>query len=282
MLPAQLAGVSQGRQPAAKDMPADRVADGKYVRPLRDYQVLFGVPASPSHAAGRSDRRHHARPEAGRRRAGPGEAAGRGRQAGRGHGEGRRQGVAAPARRRGRVSARTLEQELDAAKAAIDELIEEQPGHGRPNRQAAIGGRAAHRPAHPCHGAVRCGRHLARWASTIATTTARSRAGAVSRYAPHTVVGAIIAVNVAIWLVDVFSPMHRDAAGGRPLAQRSDGRPRRHAHPAVAVVAVSDRRLRPLSRTVSSTFSFNMLVLFFLGRDVEEAYGRRSSCGCTW
>lgn len=30
-------------QPAAKDDPADRVVDGKYVRPIRDYQVLLGA-----------------------------------------------------------------------------------------------------------------------------------------------------------------------------------------------------------------------------------------------
>jgi septal ring factor EnvC (AmiA/AmiB activator) len=42
MLPAHsLPEYLKDGKPTDKDDPADRVADGKYVRPLRDYQVLF-------------------------------------------------------------------------------------------------------------------------------------------------------------------------------------------------------------------------------------------------
>ena len=95
-------------------------------------------------------------------------------------------------------------------------------------------------------------------------------------YAPHTVVGWIIAINVAVWLVDDSSAGRPPEArpDHRPLAQRPTGGSRRHAHPPwlwwqflTAGFAHSPAiRAYPVG---------NMLVLFFLGRDVEECYGAK-------
>ena len=83
--------------------------------------------------------------------------------------------------------------------------------------------------------------------------------------APQTIVSALIVVNVAIWLIDGLF-MAKTPADGRWLSDhmavhvdcsaqpRATARqprsphtsPRRHAHPAMAVVAVSHVRLRPL------------------------------------
>ncbi|MCE5303270.1 MAG: rhomboid family intramembrane serine protease [Planctomycetaceae bacterium] len=99
------------------------------------------------------------------------------------------------------------------------------------------------------------------------------RSGAWS-YAPHTVVGLLIAINVAVWLADFFTPATLGVTGepiGRWLSD----------HMAVHV----DTLFRPWLwwQYLTAGFAhsplgfqhilFNMLVLFFLGREVEEVYG---------
>ena len=99
-----------------------------------------------------------------------------------------------------------------------------------------------------------------------------------SSYAPRNVVVTLIAVNVAVWIADFFSAptvVDRHTVGSpRPLAQRPDGRPRLHAHSPVVLVAVPYGRLRPSPADFRHILG-NMLVLFFLGRDVEETYGSK-------
>ena len=88
------------------------------------------------------DRRHHARSEARQRGVGPGAGAGKGRPAGRGHGEGRRQGGR---RQRDAVAAylKTLQQDLDAAKADIDQLLKN--NQNMAEQMAKLQGEAARR-----------------------------------------------------------------------------------------------------------------------------------------
>jgi membrane associated rhomboid family serine protease len=96
----------------------------------------------------------------------------------------------------------------------------------------------------------------------------RQERSSVSSYAPRTVVGAIIAVNVAFWLVDFLTPETR---GGHWLSDQM----------AVHVDTLTRPWLWWQYLTAGFAHSpvdfqhilFNMLVLFFLGRDVEEAYG---------
>jgi membrane associated rhomboid family serine protease len=93
----------------------------------------------------------------------------------------------------------------------------------------------------------------------------------VSSYAPRTVIGAIIVVNVVIWIADAFTS--------------SDGG---HSHWLSDALAVHDYTLfRPWLWWEFLTAGFahspnefnhilgNMLVLFFLGRDVEDRYGSK-------
>jgi membrane associated rhomboid family serine protease len=91
-----------------------------------------------------------------------------------------------------------------------------------------------------------------------------------SAYLPRTVVGALIVVNVAVWLIDQFT---RTADGGYWLS----------GHLAAHVGTL----FRPWLWWQFLTAGFthapgdighilgNMLVLFFLGRDVEYRYGPR-------
>jgi membrane associated rhomboid family serine protease len=91
----------------------------------------------------------------------------------------------------------------------------------------------------------------------------------VSSYAPRTVVGAIIAVNVLVWLVDgLFMP--ETPRGGRWLSDQM----------AVSVSTLTQPWLWWEYLTAGFAHSprldhilGNMLVLFFLGRDIEEVYG---------
>jgi membrane associated rhomboid family serine protease len=93
----------------------------------------------------------------------------------------------------------------------------------------------------------------------------------VSRYTPQSIVVAIIVVNVALWLVDFFTP--KDPSGGRWLSNWM----------AVHVDTLTQPWLWWQYLTAGFAHSpvtfqhilFNMLVLFFLGRDVEEAYGSK-------
>ena len=86
--------------------------------------------------------------------------------------------------------------------------------------------------------------------------------------APHTVVGLIIAVNVGIWILDFFTP---ETPQGHWLSD----------HMAVHVNTLGQPWLWWQYLTAGFAHSpeqfehilFNMLVLFFLGRDVEQAYG---------
>jgi membrane associated rhomboid family serine protease len=89
-----------------------------------------------------------------------------------------------------------------------------------------------------------------------------------SSYAPRTIVGALVAVNVALWIADSFSS---ETPGGRWLSD----------HMAVHVGTLTQPWLWWQYLTAGfahSPLGFdhilgNMLVLFFLGRDVEETYG---------
>ena len=91
-----------------------------------------------------------------------------------------------------------------------------------------------------------------------------------SLHAPRTVVGAIIAVNVAVWIADYL--VARTAPGdGHWLSDQM----------AVHVDTLTQPWLWWQFLTAGFTHSplrfpahpVNMLALFFLGRDVEEAYG---------
>jgi membrane associated rhomboid family serine protease len=91
-----------------------------------------------------------------------------------------------------------------------------------------------------------------------------------SAYLPRTVVGALIAVNVAVWLIDQFT---RTADGGYWLSD----------HLAAHVGTLTQPWLWWQFLTAGFTHApggighilGNMLVLFFLGRDVEHRYGSR-------
>jgi membrane associated rhomboid family serine protease len=91
-----------------------------------------------------------------------------------------------------------------------------------------------------------------------------------SLHAPRTVVGAIIAVNVAVWVADYLVTLAMPGRGN----WLSD-------HMAVHVDTLTQPWLWWQYLTAGFTHSptnfqhilFNMLALFFLGRDVEEAYG---------
>ncbi len=93
----------------------------------------------------------------------------------------------------------------------------------------------------------------------------------VSPYLPSSIVGTIIAINVAVWLADFFSP--ETFGGGRWLSD----------HLAVHVDTLRQPWLWWQYLTAGFVHSpndfqhilFNMLGLFFLGRDVEDLYGRR-------
>jgi len=93
----------------------------------------------------------------------------------------------------------------------------------------------------------------------------------VSTYAPRSVVTALIVVNVVVWIADAFSSP--TALGGRWLSD----------HLAVH----NDTLIHPWLWWQFLTAGFthspvefqhilgNMLVLFFLGRDVEDRYGSK-------
>ncbi len=102
----------------------------------------------------------------------------------------------------------------------------------------------------------------------------RQQRPGVASYAPRTVVGAIIVVNVVIWLADFFTPVILDEHGrvvGRWLSD----------HLAVHVGTLTQPWLWWQYLTAGFAHSplrfehilFNMLALYFLGRDVEETYG---------
>ena len=159
-------------QPAAKDDPKECVVDGKYVRPLRDYDVLFRADQEKRILLTDSI-----------------DAATRDKK------------LAQEALALAQKQADACTRDIAAAKEELDEVAAQrelvadylakfqkaletsagghpakaprEPGQGRPDRQVAVGGRRADRPAHPCHGPVRYGEAIAAWASTIATITAR-------------------------------------------------------------------------------------------------------------
>jgi len=91
-----------------------------------------------------------------------------------------------------------------------------------------------------------------------------------SSYAPRTIVGAIVALNFIVWAVDFFTP---ETLGGRWLTD----------HMAVHVDTLAKPWLWWQYLTAGFAHSptnfqhilFNMLALFFLGRDVEDFYGPR-------
>ena len=92
----------------------------------------------------------------------------------------------------------------------------------------------------------------------------------VSLFAPGSVVTKIIIVNVAVWIADFLTP---ETLGGRWLSD----------HLAVHVYTLTQPWLWWQYLTAGFAHSpaqfqhilFNMLVLFFFGRDVEEVYGRK-------
>jgi membrane associated rhomboid family serine protease len=99
-----------------------------------------------------------------------------------------------------------------------------------------------------------------------------------SSYLPRTVVGALIVINVAVWLIDQFT---RTADGGYWLSGHLA------AHVCRGDFADFDTLTRPWLWWQLLTAGFthspggighifgNMLALFFLGRDVEDRYGWR-------
>ena len=124
MLPAdESAGVSQGRQARRQGRSGGAGADGKYVRPLRDYQVLFAPSAARTLLADQID-------AATRDMKLVEEALAQAQE----QEEAAKQDVAAakedveevrrPARRGGRLSQDAASRSLDAAKADIDQLLE--------------------------------------------------------------------------------------------------------------------------------------------------------------
>jgi membrane associated rhomboid family serine protease len=99
-----------------------------------------------------------------------------------------------------------------------------------------------------------------------------------SAYLPRTVVGALIVINVAVWLIDQFT---RTGDGGYWLSGHLA------AHVCRGDFADFDTLTRPWLwwQLLTAGFThapggighifFNMLALFFLGRDVEQRYGSR-------
>ena len=97
--------------------------------------------------------------------------------------------------------------------------------------------------------------------------------------APRSAVGAIILLNVAVFVLEIVERIGRRAVGRR-IALRPRRRPAldatstsiaagRYASAALDVVAIADLRVRARSLATCQHILFNMLVLFFLGRDVE-------------
>ncbi len=92
----------------------------------------------------------------------------------------------------------------------------------------------------------------------------------LSLYAPRSVVGAIIALNIVVWIADFFTP---ETQGGRWLSD----------HMAVHADTLAKPWLWWQFLTAGFAHSpidfqhilFNMLALFFLGRDIEDYYGPR-------
>jgi len=94
-------------------------------------------------------------------------------------------------------------------------------------------------------------------------------------YLPRTVVGALIAINAAVWLVDLFTATTYNTAGGRVVVHwLSDNF-------AAQVGTLTKPWLWWQFLTAGFTHSptdighivGNMFVLFILGRDVEDRYG---------
>jgi len=94
-----------------------------------------------------------------------------------------------------------------------------------------------------------------------------------SAHLPHTIVGTLIAVNIAVWLADAFTPeiVWRGHVVGRWLS----------GHLAASASTLTEPWLWWQFFTAGFTHSpagithilDNMIVLFFLGRDVEDRYG---------
>ena len=89
-------------------------------------------------------------------------------------------------------------------------------------------------------------------------------------YLPRTIVGWLIAVNVAVWIADFLTP---ETAAGRWLSDHMAVHVNTLTHPLywwqylTAGFAHSPQGIGHIAG--------NMLVLFFLGRSVEEAYGSK-------
>jgi len=107
----------------------------------------------------------------------------------------------------------------------------------------------------------------------------QERSGPSFSTASWSVVGVMIAINVALWVLDFFTPGNYAVVGGRALLVGrwlSD-------HLAVHVDTLTQPWLWWQYLTAGFAHSplkfehilFNMLVLFFLGRDVEQIYGSR-------
>jgi membrane associated rhomboid family serine protease len=90
--------------------------------------------------------------------------------------------------------------------------------------------------------------------------------------APHTAIGAIIAINAAIWLVDGFF-MPETLRGGRLLSDWMAVRVDTLTHPWLWWEYLTAGFAH--SPDGVSHILGNMLVLFFLGRDIEGRYGRQ-------
>ena len=101
-----------------------------------------------------------------------------------------------------------------------------------------------------------------------------------SAHLPRTVVGTLIAINVAVWIVDQFTPVAYNYQGevvGRWLSDRLAARPSTFVHPwlwwqfLTAGFTHAPANVGPGIWHVAG----NMIVLFFLGPAVEDRYGPR-------
>ena len=275
-------------RPAAKDDPKECVVDGKYVRPLRDYDVLFRadqekrILLTDSTVAATWDKNLVAR------------GARLGSEAGRRlhQGHRRRQGRAG----RGRPLSASWWPTISPSSKRRSRKC------GRPSSRSSKRTRPRPAKSPSCSWRPPSGSTGAPvpWPSPVR----RSNSGVgiydrdyyrqvqrpgFSSYAPRNVVVTLIAVNVAVWLIDgFFCP---NVAGQGWLADNMGvhvvrpARPRGHeghAHSSVALVAVSDRRVRPFAHGLRAYSRQYDRAVLLRTRESRKPTDRRSSSGCTW
>jgi len=100
----------------------------------------------------------------------------------------------------------------------------------------------------------------------------------LSAFAPRTVVGALIAVNVAVWLVDAFTPENVVTFAGQRIVLGHWLSEHMAAHASTITKPWLWWQFLTAGFAHASGYEHilgNMLVLFFLGRDVEYRYGSK-------